>query len=189
MQRNFQPPLLHIHGKAPGHTECEQRSLCNGARLWGFVCSRTSCGQAASPYCSSSRLGTRHAPLSLARNKPSVVTNRGYADTNKKKRFLSNTHNALALSGGPIVPHLFVLLKSPRGKRISKAPHIRGKVLLSNDYERLVCLQLHNIHSPPVRCTWQHAAAALLLNARYRKRHRVGIDEGKQLVMPLTMGR
>ena len=84
VQRNFQPPLLHIHGKAPGHTECEQRSLCNGARLWGFVCSRTSCGQAASPYCSSSRLVTRHAPLSLARNKPSVVTNRGYADTNKK---------------------------------------------------------------------------------------------------------
>ena len=59
-------------------------SLCNGARLWGFVCSRTSCGQAASPYCSSSRLVTRHAPLSLARNKPSVVTNRGHADTNKK---------------------------------------------------------------------------------------------------------
>ena len=134
------------------------------------------------PYCSSSRLVTRHAPLSLARNKPSVVANRGYADTNKKKRFLSNTHNALALSGGPIVPRLFSQKKSLRD--------IRGQVLFSYDYEGLVCLQLHNIHSPPVRCTWQHAAAALLHNARYRKRHRVGIDEGKQLVrMPLTMGR
>ena len=37
--------------------------------------------------------------------------------------------------------------------------------------------------------TWQHAAVALLLNAKYRKRQKAGIDEqGKRLVTSLTMG-